>query len=171
MSNFAYLSSACYGKDAVRVFHVVREGPMHAVIEYNVKVLLEEDIELVSYMDADNRSSLLWTAVSKVSCKIPSSPHIMVPEWFAVHLATHIVSKYAHIHKAFVDIEQLCWSRIVVGKDRKPHRHSFFRDRDEKRIVKVEVRSQTPVDARSMHLIVTLPSDRCVMPHPKFLSP
>ncbi|KAJ4471195.1 hypothetical protein C8R41DRAFT_969163 [Lentinula lateritia] len=67
----------------------------------------------------------------------------MVPERFAVHLGTHIVSKYAHIHKAFVEIEQLCWSRIVVGKDCKPHRHSFFRDGDEKRIVKVEIDGTT----------------------------
>ncbi|KAF8828487.1 hypothetical protein HHX47_DHR3000306 [Lentinula edodes] len=62
-----------------------------------------------------------------------------VPERFVVHLGTHIVSKYAHIHQAFVDIERLRWSRIVVGKDRRPHRHSFFRDGDEKRTVKVKV--------------------------------
>ena len=67
------------------------------------------------------------------------SPHILVPERFAVHLGTHIVSKYAQIHKAFVEIEQLRWSRISVGKDGKPHPHSFFRDGEEKRTAKAEV--------------------------------
>lgn len=54
-----------------------------------------------------------------------------------MHLATHLVSKYAHIHKAFVAIEQLRWARITV--DGKAHGHSFLRDGDEKRTVKVQV--------------------------------
>lgn len=65
------------------------------------------------------------------------SPHILSAERFGLHLATHLVSKYAHIHKAFVTIEQLRWARIMV--DGKPHNHSFLRDGDEKRIVKVIV--------------------------------
>jgi urate oxidase len=36
------------------------------------------------------------------------------PERFALHLGTHLVSRYAHIHKAFITIEQLRWSRIPV---------------------------------------------------------
>ncbi|KAJ3885434.1 hypothetical protein GG344DRAFT_29650, partial [Lentinula edodes] len=64
------------------------------------------------------------------------SPHILVAKRFAVHLGTHIVSKYAHIHKAFVDIEQLRWSRIVV----------VFRDGDEKRTVKVKIDGTTGKD-------------------------
>jgi urate oxidase len=35
------------------------------------------------------------------------------PERFALHLGTHLVSRYAHIHKAFITIE-LRWSRIPV---------------------------------------------------------
>lgn len=54
MSELSYLSSARYGKDAVRVFRVVREGAIHTIVEYNVKVLLEGDID-VSYTEADNR--------------------------------------------------------------------------------------------------------------------
>ncbi len=53
MSELSYLSSARYGKDAVRVFRVVREGPVHTVVEYNVQVMLEGDIE-TSYTEADN---------------------------------------------------------------------------------------------------------------------
>ncbi|KAJ3874895.1 uricase [Lentinula edodes] len=139
MSDLAYLSSARYGKDAVRVFRVVREGSTHTVVEYNVKVLLEGDIE-VSYTKADNKVIVATDSIKNITYYLAKvSPHILVPERFAVHLGTHIVSKYAHIHKAFVDIEQLRWSRIVVGKDRKPHPHSFFRDGDEKRTVKVEI--------------------------------
>jgi len=65
------------------------------------------------------------------------SPHILSAERFGLHLATHLVSKYAHIHKAFVAIEQLRWARIAV--DGKAHGHSFLRDGDEKRVIKVQV--------------------------------
>ena len=65
------------------------------------------------------------------------SPHVLSAERFGLHLATHIVSKYAHVHKALVAIEQLRWARIVV--DDKPHSHSFLRDGDEKRVVNVQV--------------------------------
>ena len=69
------------------------------------------------------------------------SPHILSPEKFALHLATFLVSKYAHIHKSFVKVEQLRWSRILVpeGESVKEHSHAFYRDGDDKRIVKVEV--------------------------------
>jgi len=41
----SYLAEARYGKDKVRVFRVVREGKIHHVVEYNVRVLLEGDLE------------------------------------------------------------------------------------------------------------------------------
>ncbi|KAJ4488987.1 hypothetical protein C8J55DRAFT_422733, partial [Lentinula edodes] len=84
----------------------------------------------VSYTNADNRVIIAADSSERRFLWNPKvSPHILVPERFAVHLGTHIVSKYAHIHKAFVDIEQLRWSRIVV----------VFRDGDEKRTVKVKI--------------------------------
>jgi len=66
-----------------------------------------------------------------------TSPHVLCPELFAIHLGSHIVNKYAHIKKAFVDIEQLRWQRIRV--DGQDHPHSFWRDGDDKRTVSVEV--------------------------------
>lgn len=69
------------------------------------------------------------------------SPHILNAEKFALHLASFFVSKYAHISKAFVEIEQLRWTRVHVAGEESPegHPHSFYRDGDDKRIVKVEV--------------------------------
>lgn len=66
-----------------------------------------------------------------------TSPHILSPEKFALHIGTFFVSKYAHIHKVHVTVNQLRWSRISV--DGKEHKHSFYRDGDDKRVVKVVV--------------------------------
>lgn len=65
------------------------------------------------------------------------SPFVLVPEVFAMHLGSFILGRYAHLHKAFVTVEQLRWQRVSV--DGKPHSHSFWRDGDEKRITTVEV--------------------------------
>ena len=89
----------------------------------------------LSYPDINNPCSDL----AKIS------PHILNPERFALHLATFLVSKYAHISKAFVTIEQLRWTRIFIKGDKPAddngHPHSFFRDGNDKRVVKVEVRN------------------------------
>jgi urate oxidase len=78
------------------------------------------------------------------------SPHVLDPELFALHLGTHLVSKYSHIHKAFVRIEQLRWSRIAVGAEPADgHPHSFIRDGEDKRVTSVEVRNSLNVICRS----------------------
>nr|CRX79137.1 hypothetical protein ls5930a1_00168 [Leucosporidium scottii]CRX79214.1 hypothetical protein ls5931a1_00042 [Leucosporidium scottii] len=65
------------------------------------------------------------------------SPHCLSPEKFALDLALHLVGHYAHLHKSHVDITQLKWSRIPVAG--KPHKHSFVRNGDEKRLTSVSV--------------------------------
>ena len=69
------------------------------------------------------------------------SPHILSAEKFGMHLGVHILSRYEHLHKAFVTIEQLRWTRIPVDGEQGvvEHPHSFYRDGDEKRVVKIEV--------------------------------
>ncbi|KAF5371000.1 hypothetical protein D9615_010027 [Tricholomella constricta] len=161
------LQAARYGKDKVRVLRVVREGAWHHVVEYNVTALLEGDIDVrpravstsnnmgVSpYMDTKtlaiciiNNSVVVATdSIKNITYYLAKiSPHVLVPEHFALHLGTHFVARYAHIHKAFITVEQLRWTRIPLnntqsdeGKE-KGHTHSFYRDGDDKRIVKVEV--------------------------------
>lgn len=142
MANHETKLKACYGKDKIRVLRVVRQGAWHQVVEYNVTALLEGDID-VSYTEADNSVIVTTDSIKNITYYLSKiSPHILHPERFALHLGTHLVSKYAHIHKAFITIEQLRWSRLPadtpeVGE--KGHPHSFVRDGDDKRIVHAEV--------------------------------
>lgn len=59
-----------------------------------------------------------------------------------MHLGTHLVSRYAHMHRALVTLEQLRWRRIPVGAGGQEgaHPHAFFRDGEDKRFTRVEVR-------------------------------
>jgi len=98
---------------------------------------LEGNIE-TSYTQADNSVVVATDSVKNtVNVLAKTSPHVLDPALFALHIGLHFVTKYAHISKSVVTIEQLKWSRIAV--DGKPHKHSFVRDGEEKGIVKVEV--------------------------------
>lgn len=143
------LTSARYGKDLIRVFRVVRDGEFHQVVEYNVTVLLEGDIE-PSYMAADNSVVIATDSMKNITYYLAKiSPHILSPERFALHLGTHIVSKYAHIHRAFITLEKLRWSRIALSANDHPHPHSFVRDGNDKQIVEVEIDASTGKDKLS----------------------
>lgn len=74
-----------------------------------------------------------------------TSPHVLDPAAFALHLGLHFVNKYSHITKAFIDIIQLKWTRIQVGG--KEHKWSFVRDGDEKGLIECAVDSTDGLDA------------------------
>jgi len=146
------LSQSQYGKDKIRVFRVVRDKSTHRVVEYNITLLLQGDLDS-SYTQADNSVIVATDSMKNITYYLAkTSPHILCPERFALHLATHVVVKYPHIHKAFVSLEQFRWSRIPVGTEL--HRHSFYRDGDDKRFTKVEV----DASAGKANLIATVTS-------------
>jgi hypothetical protein len=77
---------------------------------------------------------------SQISPRYHRTSSGLSPERFALHLGTYLVSKYAHIHRAFVSLEKLRWSHITLSGNVDPHSHSFVRDGNDKQTVEVEVR-------------------------------
>ncbi|KAG8879903.1 hypothetical protein FRB97_001321, partial [Tulasnella sp. 331] len=126
------------GKDKVRVFRIVRNGDWHDVVEYTVCALLEGAALETSFTQADNAYVVATDSVKNtVNVLAKTSPHVLDPVLFALHIALHFVTTYKHITKSVVSIESFKWSRIAV--DGKDHKHSFVRDGDEKEVIKVEV--------------------------------
>lgn len=103
-------------------------------------------VRLVTFFYRQYAHPRPWLTKTNYVDLAKTSPHILHPERFALHLGTFFVSKYAHIHKAFVTIEKLRWQRIAVqeGEEAKEHPYSFFRDGDDERITNVEVRFRIP---------------------------
>jgi len=133
------LTSARYGKDLVRVLRTVRDPQtgLHTVAEYNITALVEGRID-TSYTQADNSVVVATDSIKNIiNYLAKTSLHVLYPELFALEIGSYLLQKYDHLHKAFIDIEQLKWSRITL--DGKPHPHSFLRDGDEKRTVSVVV--------------------------------
>ncbi|KAF8589795.1 uricase [Ramaria rubella] len=132
------LAAARYGKDLVRVFRIVREAEagVHEVAEYNVCALVEGEID-VSFTKADNS-----VVVATDSNLAKTSPHVLSPELFATHIGAFLLDKYAHLKRAYVDVERLRWTRIEHGPNAQGHKHSFRRDGDEKHVVRAEIVKQ-----------------------------
>ncbi|KAI9566947.1 hypothetical protein HD554DRAFT_1980782, partial [Boletus coccyginus] len=105
----------------------------HYIVEYNATLLVEGDID-ASYTQADNSVIVATDSMKNITyCASLFSPHcssFWSPGHFALHLGTHVLSKYAHVQKVFITIEQLHWSRITVSGQDEPHR-----DGDDKRAV------------------------------------
>jgi urate oxidase len=131
------LTSAEYGKDNVRILKVKKnpsDPSVQDVIELRVCVLLEGDIE-ESYTKADN-GSIVPTDTVKNTIHIVAKQYEVWPiELFGATLTDHFVNKYRHIHAAHASIIQYRWTRYNVKG--KPHAHSFIRDGEETRVVKV----------------------------------
>ncbi|CAD6586515.1 MAG: hypothetical protein CYPHOPRED_003596 [Cyphobasidiales sp. Tagirdzhanova-0007] len=131
------LTAARYGKETVRFLRVVREGSYHKVAEYTVRVMIEGQIE-AAFTDADNSVVVATDTIKNtIHLKAKQSKHVMQPETFALELGLHFVRTYPHFEKAFVDITQLRWSRMIVND--KLHPHSFIRDGEDKRFTSVTV--------------------------------
>ena len=71
---------------------------------------------------------------------------MLYPARFGLHIAVHLLSRYAHLTTTFVTVEQLRWARIGtdadaggVGNKSEGHKHAFWRDGTEKRFIEVEV--------------------------------
>lgn len=55
-----------------------------------------------------------------------TSPYVLSPELFATHIGAFLLHKYGHLYKAFVDVEKLKWTRIVVGEHGVEEAKSIF---------------------------------------------
>jgi hypothetical protein len=79
-----------------------------------IKIYLSRSCDAVKNITYCEALSLTYVVV----CQQPThpipldlakiSPHILIPERFALHLGVYFVSKYAHINKAFITIEKVC---------------------------------------------------------------
>jgi len=132
----AYVASARYGKDNVRVYKVEKDEKtgVQTVTEMTVTVLLEGAIE-TSYTQGDNSVVVATDSMKNtIYIKAKQNP-VTPPELFASILGTHFLDTYSHISTANIKIVTHRWTRMTI--DGKPHPHSFFRDGAETRNVEV----------------------------------
>jgi len=143
----AYLSSARYGKDNVRLYKVQRNPDQtQDVTEMTVCTLLEGDIA-ASWTHADN-TNIVATDTQKQTAYVTAKLNpVNPPELYASILGQHYIDTYPHISAAHVSVIVHRWARMQV--DGQPHPHSFMRDGAETRTVEVVARRGEGIAVRS----------------------
>lgn len=106
-----------YGKDAVKVLHVSRKGPVHTIQEFEVGTHLK----LYSKKDyyEGNNSDIVATDSQKNTVYLLAKKHgVESPEKFALLLAKHFINKYSHVEEAHVHVEAYPWQRVCQEETR-----------------------------------------------------
>lgn len=100
-----------YGKTAVRLTQVIRQGAESHVVELSVKVLFEGELA-ESYTEADNSQILPTDTMKNTVYVIARQKPVTTIEEFAADLAHHHLKRLNHIHEVTVEVEQTPWERI-----------------------------------------------------------
>lgn len=111
-----------YGKSAVRVLKVTRNGARHSVKELEVSVMLEGEFA-ASYTENDN-SAIVPTDTIKNTIQVLALKHLgEETEEFGIVVADHFVNTYSQVGRARVSLREKPWQRMTL--DDAAHSHSF----------------------------------------------
>ena len=130
------LARNSYGKSAVRLLKVARDGTHHDIRELTVNIALEGAFE-AAHTVGDN-SAVLPTDTMKntVYAKARELP-LAAPEDFARVLAQHFLGASPAASGARVFIREHGWRRLTVNG--RPHDHAFERASSELRTARVSL--------------------------------
>ena len=117
-----------YGKSGVRLVKVTRNGDVHTVREWTVRVLLEGDFE-AAHTVGDNAKILATDTMKNTVYSRAKESTARSMEEFAEELIEFLLSRNPQVSAAEVHIEQVMWKRLTV--DGALHPHSFMRGSDE----------------------------------------
>ena len=124
----AILQENRYGKSGVRLVKVTRNGDVHTVREWTVRVLLEGDFE-AAHTVGDNAKILATDTMKNTVYSRAKESNARSMEEFAGELIEFLLSRNPQVSAAEVHIEQVMWKRLTV--DGALHPHSFMRGSDE----------------------------------------
>jgi urate oxidase len=124
----AKLQENRYGKTGVRLVKVTRNGDVHTVREWTVRVLLEGEFESAHTL-GDNSSILATDTMKNTVYSRAKVSRAESMEEFAAELVEFLLGRNPQVSSAEVHIEQTMWKRLIV--DGEAHPHSFMRGSDE----------------------------------------
>ncbi|MEY4488850.1 MAG: hypothetical protein RIQ79_1358 [Verrucomicrobiota bacterium] len=123
-----HLAHSQYGKSAVGLLKVFREGDLHTVKEIEVSVLVSGDFDC-AFLDGDNRTTVPTDTIKNTIYAL-AREHLGADgiETFGLRLARHFLAKYPSFHGITIELQEKPWGRLDVNGA--PHPHAFQRTGD-----------------------------------------
>ena len=141
----ATLASDSYGKCAVRLVKVVRDGARHHLHDLTVDVRVEGDFA-AAHVAGDNSAVLPTDTMKNTVYALARQHEVDPPEHFAARVAARMIEASAAATRVTVEIACHAWSRLSVAG--RPHDTAFERGSDEQRIASIALaRSETRAGA------------------------
>jgi urate oxidase len=164
--SFMKVISQQYGKARVRVMKILKDGPVHSIKELTVKALLDGPTYGPSYSQADNSMVVPTDTVKNtINCLAHDSLGADA-EPFAVLLADHFTSKYDHVDRVLVEIDERVWARETI--DGAPHPHTFSKAGSATPFVKLsKVNGATVLESGIKDLIILKSTEAGFADYPK----
>lgn len=124
------LESNNYGKSAVRLVKVTRQGDVHTITDLTVGVRFEGEFERV-HTEGDNSGVLPTDTMKNSVYALARRTTWEQPEQFGIVLATHFAIDNPNVTRIRIDVSEHRWERLVVRG--RPHDHAFKRAGSERR--------------------------------------
>jgi len=141
-----------YGKSHVRLVRVSRSGSHHEIKDISVDIQFEGDFDAV-HAEGDNSKVLPTDTMKNTVYVLAAQQPVGEIEDFGIRLASHFLSKNAHLSAVEICISEHLWNRI--GAEARPHPTAFISSGNERRTAVVRgSRERTTVSAGIEGLLV-----------------
>ncbi|XP_078249190.1 uricase [Pogona vitticeps] len=132
-----------YGKNAVRLMCIKREGKVHCIKDLEMSVHLRLD-SVNEYLHADNCQVIPTDTIKNTIQALAKCHGIKTIEEFGLRICEHFVTSFCHVIYCNAFIQEAPWQRLQ--KDCIPHVHAFMYSSEGIRFCEVEqTRDGTPI--------------------------
>ena len=112
-----------YGKNAVKVLVIRRQGSRHSIIE------LKADVELTlksrkDYLTGDNSDIIPTDTIKNTVHALAKLKGVKTIEQFSLDICHHFLTSFTHVLRAKVQMEEAPWRRLE--KNGVEHAHAFI---------------------------------------------
>ncbi|XP_069795439.1 uricase isoform X1 [Narcine bancroftii] len=132
-----------YGKDAVKVLTIRREGRYHYIkeIEANIQLTLKT---LKDYIHGDNSDIIPTDTMKNTIHALAKLKGIRTIEEFGLDICDHFLTSFHHVSRAKVYIQEVPWKRLQ--KEGAEHVHAFIHSGEGTHFCEVEqIQNEPPV--------------------------
>ncbi|MFI5310804.1 MAG: factor-independent urate hydroxylase [Gemmatimonadales bacterium] len=149
----ATLAADNYGKSAIRLVKIVRDGARHHVHDLTVDVRCEGDFA-AAHVAGDNSAVLPTDTMKNMVFALARQHDVHPPDAFAATVGAHLLAASPAARRVSVEVSRHAWSRVTVGG--RPHDSAFEHGSAEVRVACVSTsRTSAPdVEAGVRDLVV-----------------